>query len=152
MISYLLKIFTIYLICLFKFIAGPILGSAAGFNLLEIIIVSVSGMMSSVIFVTYLGKWFKNYLSVRVTVKKKIFSSKNRRTVKIWRKFGPIGVAALTPIFLTPIGGSIIMSAFNVDHRKILTSMFISAVIWALVFGVSIDWLLSIPFWDNLLR
>lgn len=152
MIPFLLKFFGIFFVCLFKFIAGPILGSAAGFSIFEIILVTVGGMMTSVTFITYLGEWFKSYWNVKVSAKKKLFSRKNRRIVKIWQKFGPIGIAALTPVLLTPIGGAIIMSAFNVERKKVLLSMFISALIWATFLSVSINSILSIPLFDHLLR
>ncbi|MFD2033176.1 hypothetical protein ACFSKL_00155 [Belliella marina] len=151
MISYLLKFLAIYFTCLFKFVAGPILGSAAGYSLVEIVLVTVAGMMTTVFFITYLGDWVKANWNVKVTKKKNKFSKKNRRIVKVWQKFGPIGIAAITPILLTPIGGTIIMSAFRVEKRKVFTYMFLSSLIWALALGVSIQQILSIPLINNLL-
>lgn len=152
MIIYIIKFLSIFFVCLFKFIAGPVLGAAAGYNLLEIVIVSVSGMMTSVITMTYLGDWFKSHWNLRLTQNRKKFTPKTRRIVRIWRKFGPIGIAALTPLFLTPIGGTIVLNAFNVDKKKIFFYMLVSALFWALIFGYSIHWLLNIPFFDYLLR
>lgn len=152
MIPFLLKFFGIFFACLFKFIAGPILGSAAGFSVFEIILVTVGGMMTTVVSITYLGDWFKSNWRVKTSPKKKLFTRKNRRLVRIWQKFGPIGIAALTPIFLTPIGGSIVMSAFNVHRKKVLIYMFISAVVWATFLAFSINSILSIPIFDHLLR
>lgn len=152
MITYLLKFLAIYFACLFKFIAGPVLGLAAGFSVLETMIVTLAGMMTSVVFVTYLGQWFKLYWQVKVTAKKKVFSKKNRRIVSVWRKFGVIGIAALTPVLLTPIGGTIIMTAFNVDHRKIISSMLISGIIWGLIFSLSIEYILAFPLLAQLFR
>lgn len=152
MTPYFLKFFGIYFACLFKFIAGPVLGSAAGFNLLEIMAMTIGGMMSSVLITTYLGEWVKSYFTVSFTPKRKKFTSRTRRIVKVWQKFGPFGIAGLTPLFLTPIGGTIIMLAFYVKPRKILTYMLFSATIWAFILGSSIKWILSIPFFDHLLR
>ncbi|WP_291780362.1 hypothetical protein [Cecembia sp.] len=148
--EYLFKFIAIWFACLFKFIAGPILGSAANYSLLEIVLVTLAGMMSSVAMVTFLGEWFKSHWSLKVSEKK--FTKKNRRIVKTWQKFGPAGVAAITPLILTPIGGSIILTAFNVRRRKIMAYMLLSGFIWSLVLGGSIHWLLSIPFFDFLLR
>lgn len=152
MTSYIWKFLGIYLACLFKFISGPVLGAAAGFSLLEIIFVSVGGMMTTVISLTYVGDWFKSYWNLKISPNKKRFSPRSRKIVRVWRKFGPIGVAVFTPLFLTPIGGTIVMNAFNVDKRKIILYMSISAFFWALVLGGSINWILSIPFFDTLLR
>jgi len=152
MTSYIWKFLGIYLACLFKFISGPVLGAAAGFSLGEIVLVSVGGMMTTVITVTYIGDWFKSYWNLRISPNRKRFSPKSRKIVRVWRKFGPVGVAVFTPIFLTPIGGSIVMNAFNVDRRKIILYMSISGFFWALLLGGSINWILRIPFFDTLLR
>ncbi|MCH7412785.1 hypothetical protein MM213_04755 [Belliella sp. R4-6] len=151
MISYILKFSAIYFTCLFKFVAGPILGAAAGYSIFEITLVTVSGMMTTVFFITYLGDWVKANWKIKARKKKNIFSKKNRRIVKIWQKFGPIGIATITPILLTPIGGTIIMIAFRVEKRKVFTYMFISALSWALVLAASIQQILSIPIVDKLL-
>lgn len=152
MTSYIWKFLGIYLACLFKFISGPVLGAAAGFSLLEIVFVSVGGMMTTVISLTYVGDWFKSYWNLKISPNKKRFSPRSRKIVRVWRKFGPIGVAVFTPLFLTPIGGTVVMNAFNVDKRKIILYMSISAFFWALVLGGSINRILSIPFFDTLLR
>ncbi|MFD2200281.1 hypothetical protein [Shivajiella indica] len=150
MITYLLKFLAIWFACLFKFIAGPVLGSAANYSLPEIMLVTVGGMMTSVFFVTYLGEWFKSNWTLKVTEKK--ITKRKRTIVKTWKKFGPAGIAALTPVILTPIGGTIILTAFNVNKAKIFTYMLISSLIWAFLFGISINWILSIPFFEQLLR
>lgn len=152
MITYIIKFVTIYFACLFKFIAGPVLGAAAGYNLMEIVLVTVGGMMTSVVTMTYLGDWFKSHWNLRLTKNRKKFTSRTRRIVKVWKKFGPIGIAVLTPIILTPIGGTIVLNAFNVNKKKIFLYMLASALFWALIFGFSIHWLLNIPFFDTLLR
>ena len=90
--------FGIYLLCLIKFFAGPILGAAAGYSPWEIIGVSVLGMMTSVTFFTFLGTRVKQYLQVRSTKQKKVFTKKNRRIVRIWSSYGEIGIAALRHI------------------------------------------------------
>ena len=150
MTAYLLKFFAIYLASLFKFISGPVLGAAAGFSLLEIVVVTVSGMMTSVIVMTYAGEWVKSYWDLKMTPKRKLFSQRTRRIVRVWKKFGAIGIAAITPLVLTPIGGTIVMTAFNVKKQKIFIYMFASALFWALLFGSSINWMLSIPLFREL--
>ncbi|WP_009034134.1 hypothetical protein [Indibacter alkaliphilus] len=148
MIEYFLKFFAIYVSCLFKFIAGPVLGAAAGFSLLEIILVTHAGMMTSVVGFTFLGEWFKSHWKLQVN--KKRFTSRKRRIVRVWQKFGPVGIATLTPILLTPIGGTIIMSAFHVKKEKIISYMFISGLVWAIVLGASINYILTISFFQRL--
>lgn len=137
--------FGIYLLCLIKFFAGPVLGAAAGYNAWEIIGVSVSGMMTSVTFFTFLGTRVKTALQARSTKQKKVFTKKNRQIVRIWNSYGEVGIAVLTPILLTPIGGTLILVSFGSDKRKILLYMLLSGLAWGALFSFSIEWLLSFP-------
>ena len=145
MSEYLIKFAGIYFLCLFKFIAGPLLGAAAGYSLIEIIRVTVLGMMTSVFLFTFLGEWFKKNWTIIIKKKSKKFSKRTRNTIKVWKKFGVWGIAFLTPLILTPIGGTVVLTSFGVAKKKILFSMFISALFWAFVFGLSIEELLKIP-------
>lgn len=141
----------IYILTLFKFIAGPVLGFAAGYSPIEIIFVTVLGMMSSVILFTFLGSKLKKIFQSKFGKPNKIFSKKNRRIVTLWSKYGELGIAFLTPLFLTPVGGTLILVSFGTKKRKIFSYMFLSALIWAIFFSFSIDWILTIPFISNLI-
>jgi len=136
---------------LFKFIAGPVLGYLAGYSLFGIMAVTVSGMMSSVLIFTYLGEWLKRQWDKRIRRRRVVFSKKNRRIVKVWQKSGAAGVAFLTPLLLTPIGGTLVMTSFGVDRKTIITYMLASSVWWSFAFGLSIEKLLAIPFFKSLL-
>ena len=151
MIEYLLTFLGIYLMTLFKFIAGPLLGSLAGYSLFEIMLVTVSGMMSSVVLFTFLGEWIKKLWDEHFNRRSSIFTKKNRRIVKVWQKSGAAGVAFLTPLLLTPIGGTLVMTSFGVNRRIILSYMFVSSLWWSFFFGLSIDKLLEIPFFQRIL-
>ena len=148
----LITFFGIYILCLFKFIAGPVLGSAAGYGFWEIILVTVSGMMSSVFIFTFLGKSLKKTLQLRFKKKSTVFSKRSRSIVSLWKKYGEIGIAFATPLFLTPIGGTLILVSFGSKKRKIFLHMFWSAIFWAIVFSLSIEQILRIPFFERLLR
>lgn len=151
MIEYLATFLGIYLLCLFKFIAGPVLGAAVGFSILEIELVTVSGMMTSVIAFTYLGDWVKNTWTIKIRKNPRRFTKRTRNIIKIWQKFGVYGIAALTPIVLTPIGGTLILSSFGIDKYKIIFAMLVSGVVWAFIFALSIRYILAIPFFSKLL-
>lgn len=146
----LITFFGIYFLCLFKFIAGPVLGSAAGYSILEIILVSVSGMMTSVFLFTFLGKKIKHFLALRIKKKSPVFSKRSRNIVTLWKKYGEIGIALATPLFLTPIGGTLILVSFGTKKRKIFFHMFWSSLLWATFFSLSIEQLLRIPFFERL--
>ncbi|EPR68957.1 hypothetical protein [Cyclobacterium qasimii] len=151
MIEYLITFAGIYFLCLFKFVAGPLLGAAAGYSLLEIVVVTVSGMMTSVVLFTYLGDWFMRNWNVLISKKPKRFTKRTRNVIKVWKKFGIWGIALLTPLILTPIGGTVVLTSFGIAKKKILLTMFVSALVWAFAFGLSIEELLKIPFLKNLL-
>lgn len=135
MLEELIKILTVYLLTMFKFIAGPTLGYASGFSLLGTILVTVAGTMSSVLLFTLLGKILKQRIINRFFRPKRIFSKRNRRFVKIWRKYGVIGVSFLTPLLLTPIGGTLVLTSFGSPKNRIIFWMTVWAVFWATVFS-----------------
>jgi hypothetical protein len=147
----LITFFGIYFLCLFKFIAGPVLGSAAGYGFWKIMLVSVSGMMTSVFVFTMVGLRIKSFLALRKKKKSAVFSKRSRSIVTLWKKYGEIGIAFATPVFLTPIGGTLILVSFGTKKRKIFFFMFWSGIFWATIFSLSIEQILRIPFFDRLL-
>lgn len=151
MVEYIVTFIGIYFLCLFKFIAGPVLGYAAGYSVLEIELVTVSGMMTSVVAFTFVGEWIKRTWTIKVRKNPKKFTKQTRNIIRVWQKFGVWGIAALTPILLTPIGGTVILTSFGIPKKRIILTMLVSALIWAFIFGVSIHELLDIPFFKNLL-
>ncbi|MEB2786212.1 hypothetical protein [Algoriphagus persicinus] len=151
MIENILTLLGIYFLCWFKFLAGPVLGSAAGYSVVENVLITIAGMMTSVVIFTVIGSKIKMLFKRKFISKPKlVFSKKNRRIVQLWRKYGEIGIAFFTPIFLTPIGGTLIMVSFGVRKRHIYFHMLWSASLWAVVLSLSIDQLLAIPFVNGL--
>lgn len=147
----IITFFGIYFLSLFKFIAGPVLGFAAGYSPLEIIFVTVLGMMTSVAFFAFLGSKLKNVYQSKFGKPKKVFTKKSRQVVNIWTKYGELGIAFLTPLLLTPIGGTLILVSFGTKKRKIFSYMLLSAVLWSVILSFSIDRILSIPFFERLI-
>jgi hypothetical protein len=129
----LLKLLFIYLLTMFKFIAGPSLGYAAGYNYLTTVAITVSGMMSSVLLFTFLGKILRDKIINRYLPKRRTFTRRSRRFVRIWRTYGEIGVAILTPLLLTPIGGTIMLTSTGTKKSKIIFYMLLSGNFWALI-------------------
>lgn len=62
MMDQILTLLGIYFICWFKFLAGPVLGSAAGYSVIECVLVTVAGMMTSVLIFTLVGAKLKTIL------------------------------------------------------------------------------------------
>jgi hypothetical protein len=134
----ILKAIPVYFSSMLKFIFGPLGGFAAGLELLTTILVTVAGMMTVVLSFTYAGGWLRQKVIHRFFGKSKKFSERNRRFVRIWKKYGLVGVAALTPIILTPIGGTLLAVSSGSPKDKIIIFMFVSASVWSVVFSVAI--------------
>ncbi len=64
---------------------------------------------------------------------RRIFTPRNRRMVKLWRKYGLIGLAALTPILFSIPIGTFFMTRLVKNNRKIIFYMFISITSWSLL-------------------
>jgi membrane protein DedA with SNARE-associated domain len=113
-------------------------GYAAGLELVTTILATVAGMMTVVLSFTYAGNWFREKVIKRFFGKRKKFSESNRKFTKIWKKYGLVGVAALTPIILTPIGGTILAISSGSPKEKIILFMFVSASVWAIIMSVAV--------------
>lgn len=92
--------------------------------------------MTVVLVFAYFGTFIRDKISSRFMRKQKKFSPKNRRLVRIWKRFGITGVAALTPVLFTPIVGAAIAVGFGVPRQTMILSMFISASAWAVIVSV----------------
>lgn len=130
MFENLAKYFTVYASSMIKFFFGPLEGFAFGLPWYETFGLTVLGMMTSVFLFSFLGKWLKKNLLDKMNANKKTFSKKSRNIVTTWNKYGLQGVAFLTPILFTPIGGTIIATSFGESKRRIMLYMFVSAMFW----------------------
>ncbi|QHT68015.1 hypothetical protein GXP67_15880 [Rhodocytophaga rosea] len=146
MVTQVAKYVTVFLLSMVKFIGGPISGAAAGLTWLETFIFTVAGMMTSVLIFSLLGSSAKQKIFNRLQGKRKLFTPKNRRLVKIWRKYGLKGVAFLTPVFFSPIIGTVMAASFGETKQRIFFYMLGSALFWGVIFSVFIQQINSFVF------
>jgi membrane protein DedA with SNARE-associated domain len=132
----LLKAIPVYFSSMFKFIFGPLGGYAARLNIVTTILATVAGMMTAVLAFTFFGDFLRNRLFKNFFGNRKRFSVRNRKVVVIWRKYGLTGVAALTPILLTPIGGTLLAISFGTPKNKLIFYMFVSAAVWSVLLTI----------------
>ena len=113
------------------------MGAASDVPVLITALLTSLGMMTSVAAFTYNGDRLRT-LIIKVFGKKKrkLFTKRNRRFVVVWSRFGVRGVAFLTPLLLTPIGGAILVNAFGGKKREIMLYMTISAAFWSMILSV----------------
>jgi hypothetical protein len=64
---------------------------------------------------------------------KKLFSPRSRRFVRLWRKYGLIGISFLTPVLISIPIGTVIANAFEENKKKIFLYMFVSIVFWSVL-------------------
>ncbi|MFM9056857.1 MAG: hypothetical protein ACKOQY_09270 [Bacteroidota bacterium] len=65
--------------------------------------------------------------------KKRIFTPRNRRIVRIWTRYGLSGIAFLTPVLLSIPIGTLVANHLVHNKRKIIAYMFVSLLFWSIV-------------------
>jgi hypothetical protein len=121
-----------------KYIAGPITGFSLGLTWYETLVSSWLGFMLTVIIIVSIGKFLVAWIASFRKTKPLVFSKRARYAVGIWQKFGIKGIAALTPLIFTPIGGSLLSLSFKVPLPRILFFMAISGLIWSAAYTLII--------------
>ncbi|HYF70088.1 MAG TPA: hypothetical protein VD884_18230 [Ohtaekwangia sp.] len=132
------KAIPIYFSAMIKFIVGPLGGYTIGLNLFTTIITTVASTMTVVLVLSFFGDVLRKRVFASYYLKRKKFSERNRKLITIWRKYGLPGVAALTPLLLTPIGGTLLALSFGTPKNKLIFYMFVSASVWSVVFSTAI--------------
>jgi membrane protein DedA with SNARE-associated domain len=128
----ILKTLTVYLWSMVKFFFGPIGGKAAGLHIITAMIVTVAGMMTMVVTFTYFGEFIRKRILDRI-FKKKSENKPLKMKSNYLTKYGLAGVALLTPILLSPIGGTLVAVGISTNREKIILYMFISACVWSVI-------------------
>jgi hypothetical protein len=141
------KYFSIMLASMLKFFGGPIAGFLTGVPIQKTILLSAGGMMLAVILTTIFAKTITNFLEKRAKAKKQIFTSRARFSVKIWQKLGLFGIALLTPVLFTPIGGTLMALSFRANIFKMIGYMLISSLFWGYLVSLAIYELRFISEW-----
>ena len=132
-----LEYFAVYLGSTVKFIAGPIAGKAASLTIPETAIFTALGSMTSISAIILLGHWIKQKLVNRQKDRgtHKTFSRLTRLTVKIYQRFRMPGIAFLTPLILSPVGGALAAVSFGVKKGVAILHMSWATLMWAFFFS-----------------
>ena len=141
----------------FKFAATfPLVILQFDLRFVETILWTNVGGIAGIYFFAFLSEkllaWWKRTFrrSVRHRKKdekkeKKIFTRKNRRIVRIKRKYGLIGIALTTPLLLSiPVGVFLVIRYYNTSKYKFLY-LIASNLIWSVIYTS------FYMFWDELL-
>lgn len=122
-----------------KFAFAPVVAVGLGLSFWDTFIFTVAGMMTTVIVLAFIGERLRPWLLRVFFPNRRIFTSRNRRIVKIWRKYGVVGVAFLTPILFSPVVGMMIALAFGEKRLRIIVTMGVSALFWGVVLSLMIS-------------
>ena len=130
-LPYAAKWASVFLLSTVKFLGGPLAGSSMGLGFGQTMALTVAGMMTSVFIFSGIGRaWVRHRQQQRRLRRAPVFSKRSRNIIKIFKRFGMGGIAFLTPILLSPIGGTVIATLLGVPRQRILLHMFWSAVLW----------------------
>ena len=141
-----MKYILVYMISMFKFIGGPALGAAYDLNMIGTALMSIFGMMTSVIIISFFGVKLRSFIQQKYKLKRKIFTRRNRQIVRIWRGYGEFGVSFFTPIIFSPVVGTLLVTALGGKRKRIIIYMLISATFWAFTISSLSDLLLDVLF------
>ncbi len=106
-------------------------------HFLKIMIVTISGGITGNIVFTYVSaaiiRGVHNYRMKRNLIhRKRIFTAFNRRIIRLRQRFGLVGIAFITPMFLSTPLGAFIAERFYRDKQRVILYLSISVIFWAL--------------------
>lgn len=126
----------------FKLMMGiPFALLVYGYSFHETVVMTSFGGILGVVVFTYFSEWIinmwnrfiKRTSTNRDGKKKQIFSKRNRLIVKVKSKFGIMGIAFISPSFITiPIGTFILVRYFR-NKKKIIVYESLSVVFWSVL-------------------
>jgi hypothetical protein len=134
----LLKYLPVFGLSMVKFIFGPLAAASLNLGLLPTVLLTVGGMMATVTLLTYGGAPLRQWLLGRFAKKRRRFTARSRQMVRVWRRYGMWGVATLTPLLFTPIGGTLIAVSFGEKPGRILYCMLVAGLFWGVVFSYAV--------------
>lgn len=137
----IVKYLSVFVLSMFKFVLGPITALPLDLPYLVAVALTAGGMMATVCLLTFAGSGLRNRWMAQLNRNRKRFSPGSRRMVRIWRKYGILGTAVLTPLLLTPIGGTLVAIAFGEKKWRIVYYMLASAVFWGFVITAAVYYL-----------
>jgi hypothetical protein len=116
------------------------------FNFAETVLWTNVGGILGIYFFTYLSdkiiEWWKRTFRKK---RKKIFTKKNRRIVRIKQSYGLIGIALITPLLLSIPVGTFLMERYYPRSKYKIVALITSNIVWSVIYS------LFYIFWDGVL-
>jgi len=130
--SEIIKYLSVYFLSMTKFVAGPSIGVVVGMPMFWTVVISVLGMMTSVMIFLLIGERRGYPLINRLVRYIRSRKGINDRFMYLWKRYGVAGVTFLTTVLFTPIIGTILVVAMGSPRMKVLVYMFFSAIFWSI--------------------
>ncbi|MEM7035374.1 MAG: hypothetical protein AAF570_00265 [Bacteroidota bacterium] len=112
---------------------------------LSLAIGGVAGVVAFSLLAMPIRNWRKRKRREKMkTSTKPLKIKKARKIVKLWKKYGLVGIAILTPPVVSPPIGSFIAVAFGEKFVRILLYMIPSVLVWSALFALLGDWFLAL--------
>lgn len=128
-------IVSVFLLSSIKLVAGGIpLAIALSFSFLETIVITTAGAVLGMVGFTYMSDWaIRKWKEIfpKKNHSKRRFTRRNKAIVYIKNRYGLIGIALLTPLFLSIPVGSFLAVRYYRDKQKIIVYMVGSIFLWS---------------------
>lgn len=123
----------------FKYMVAVIMSFSYGIGFIPSVVVCVAGGVFGVAVYLFFGelitKLYQRYFVRKKKTKKPfVINWKKRAIIKAKQNHGLVGVAILTPIFLSVPVGTFVALALNYSFRRIILFMAVSFLGWSLLF------------------
>lgn len=129
--AYLLKVLTLFAMCLLKITFVPFIGFSFGFSWIESFIYAIIGGLISLTIFTQFDAYIMKAWQYFFPPKKGKKIANARKYLRFWRKYGLYGVMFLSPlIIMIPLGGFLALR-FGTTLKKIYFLMFLSLTFWS---------------------
>lgn len=124
------------------------IGVAAGLSAFPVTVIALSGNILTIWLVILMMDRIKAWLQKRDEKKGKVASEKKgKRASDIWKRYGLLGLAILSPFLIGSHLGAILAMGFGGTRKRITFWMTLSVLFWAAVMGAAshygIDFLFS---------
>ena len=135
--SFFLKILVVISLSGFKFmIAIPLSAFKYDFNFLQTLLFSVIGGIIGVCIFSILSNKINSFFPKKKKLKRKKRGITEIISIRTARKYGLIGIAVLTPIFLSIPIGTLLALRFFPEKKKTIPILISSVVAWSLFLSV----------------
>ena len=132
----LVKCLLIYVVSMFKTILGPSVAILFDISPWICGLLTAMGMMTPVYVFSRFQTVLRKFTASRW---QRYFQKQSRKYEKVWDRYGIWGIAVLTPLFLTPIVGSLLAFGFTKDRKRVFLPMWINALFWGQILSYALE-------------